>query len=163
MQNEDSYPLQNYLAWAVSETPLGRWRREHIFDPLRFLGRKVLLRNYEAGYNVAELEPPSRKDRTYVLQEYFVPVAAFQTFKDLMVEIFSRHNVNVLNVSRGRPKRCSHSWSTTNNGLGRMLKNGWLSGPVNSSMLRSSVAVDTIFPTKPTRPPLNFIKPTPKP
>ena len=56
-------------------------------------------RNYEAGYDVAELEPPSRKHRTYVLQEYFVPVDRFDEFVPKMAEILRRHRVNVLNVS----------------------------------------------------------------
>src|SRR5207344_702290 len=44
-------------------------------------------------------EPPSRSARSYVLQEYFVPVAEFEKFLDAMGAIFRRHQVNVLNVS----------------------------------------------------------------
>jgi FAD/FMN-containing dehydrogenase len=94
-----SYPLENYFLWAVSETPLGKWRREFFVDPALYLSRKVHWRNYEAGYDVAELEPPSRKHRTYVLQEYFVPVERFDDFVPKMAEIFRRHRANVLNVS----------------------------------------------------------------
>jgi FAD/FMN-containing dehydrogenase len=94
-----SYPLESYFLWAVSETPFGKWRREFIIDPLLYLGSKVHWRNYEAGYDVAELEPPSRRHRTYVLQEYFVPVERFEEFIPKMAEIFQRHRVNVLNVS----------------------------------------------------------------
>ena len=72
-----SYPLENYFLWAVSETPFGKWRREYLIDPILYLFPKVHWRNYEAGYDVAELEPPTRKHRTYVLQEYFVPVERF--------------------------------------------------------------------------------------
>lgn len=93
------YPLENYFLWAVTETPLGKWRREFLIDPLLYLAKKVHWRNYEAGYNVAELEPPSRKHRTYVLQEYFVPAARFNDFVPKMAAIFRRHAVNVLNVS----------------------------------------------------------------
>ncbi len=94
-----AYPLESYFLWAVSETPFGKWRREFLVDPLLYLGSKVHWRNYEAGYDVAELEPPSRKHRTYVLQEYFVPVARFDEFLPRMAEIFRRHRANVLNVS----------------------------------------------------------------
>lgn len=94
-----SYPLENYFLWAVTETPFGKWRREFLIDPLLYLSRKVHWRNYEAGYDVAELEPPTRKHRTYVLQEYFVPVERFDEFVPKMAEIFRRHRVNVLNVS----------------------------------------------------------------
>lgn len=99
MPRQKSYPLQKYFTWAVSETPFGKWRREFIIDPLLYLGKKVHWRNYEAGYDVAELEPPSRKHRTYVLQEYFVPVERFDEFVPKMAEIFQRHRANVLNVS----------------------------------------------------------------
>jgi FAD/FMN-containing dehydrogenase len=94
-----AYPLESYFLWAISETPFGKWRREYIIDPLIYLRGKVHWRNYEAGYDVAELEPPSRKHRTYVLQEYFIPVERFEEFVPRMAEIFRRHRVNVLNVS----------------------------------------------------------------
>ena len=94
-----AYPLENYFLWAITETPFGKWRREFLIDPLLYLRSKVHWRNYEAGYDVAELEPPSRKHRTYVLQEYFVPVERFDEFVPKMAEIFQRHRVNVLNVS----------------------------------------------------------------
>jgi SAM-dependent methyltransferase len=94
-----AYPLERYFLWAVSETPLGKWRREYLVDPLLYLRSKVHWRNFEAGYDVAELEPPSRKHRTYVLQEYFVPVERFDDFVPRMAEIFARHRANVLNVS----------------------------------------------------------------
>ena len=98
-QSRRLYPLERYFLWAVSETPFGKWRREYLIDPLLYLRGKVHWRNYEAGYDVAELEPPSRKHRTYVLQEYFVPVERFDEFVPRMAEIFRRHRANVLNVS----------------------------------------------------------------
>jgi hypothetical protein len=56
-------------------------------------------RNFEAGYDVAELEPLSRRHTTYVLQEYFVPIARFEAFTRRLAEILQRHRVNVINVS----------------------------------------------------------------
>jgi hypothetical protein len=94
-----SFPLEKYFLWAVSETPFGKWRREFIIDPVLYLATPVHWRNFEAGYDVAELEPPSREHRTYVLQEYFVPVERFEAFVPKMAAIFQRHRVNVLNVS----------------------------------------------------------------
>lgn len=91
--------LEKYFFWVFSETFSGNWRREHIIDPLLFLFNKVHWRNYEAGYDVAELEPLSRSQRTYVLQEYFVPVDQLNRFLPLMSEILQRHRVNVINVS----------------------------------------------------------------
>lgn len=99
MPLKEAYPAERYFFWAVSETPLGKWRREFIIDPLFYLRKKVHWKNYEAGYDVAELEPKSRKNSTFVLLEYFVPVARLQQFCQLMAEIFQRHKVNVINVS----------------------------------------------------------------
>ena len=98
-QGGQSYSVNRYFVWAVTETPLGKWRREYLIDPLLYLFRKVHWRNFEAGYDVAELEPVSRKFTTYVLQEYFVPVERFNDFVPKMAEILQRHRVNALNVS----------------------------------------------------------------
>ncbi|QDT99247.1 FAD-binding protein [Gimesia aquarii] len=99
MPLKDSYPVERYFLWAFSETPFGKWRREHIIEPIFFFKKRVHWKNYEAGYDVAELEPKSRIDQTYVLLEYFVPVNQFEKFSGLMAEIFQRHRVNVINVS----------------------------------------------------------------
>ncbi len=94
-----AYPLERYFIGAFSRSNFGKWRRENIIDPILYLSKKVHWRNYEAGYDVAELEPESRKKSTYVLQEYFIPVNKFDEFTNLMAEIFQRHKVNVINVS----------------------------------------------------------------
>jgi FAD/FMN-containing dehydrogenase/uncharacterized membrane protein YhaH (DUF805 family) len=94
-----AYPLERYFIGAFSKSRFGKWRRQYIYDPILFAKTKVHWRNYEAGYDVAELEPESRKHCTYVLQEYFAPVERFDEFAALMAEIFTRHQVNVINVS----------------------------------------------------------------
>jgi len=94
-----SYPIERYFINAFSKNNFGKWRREYIIDPLVYARKKIHWRNYEAGYDVAELEPLSRKESTYVLQEYFVPVNKFNAFVPLMAEVFTKHRVNVLNVS----------------------------------------------------------------
>jgi FAD/FMN-containing dehydrogenase/uncharacterized membrane protein YhaH (DUF805 family) len=104
-----AYPVERYFINAVMKNNFGKWRREYIIDPLLYKFKKVHYRNYEAGYDVLELEPKSRKYSTYVLQEYFVPVAQFDTFLPLMAEIFMRHRVNVLNVSIRHAKADSGS------------------------------------------------------
>ena len=85
--------------FGVSELPFGKELRAGVLDPLRMRGRPVVWRNYEASYDVGELEPSSRRFTTYVLQEYFVPVGSFDAFVPRMAEIFRRHDVNVINVS----------------------------------------------------------------
>jgi FAD/FMN-containing dehydrogenase len=94
-----AYPVERYFIGAFSKSKFGKWRREYIIDPLVYAFRKIHWRNYEAGYDVRELEPRSRKKTTYVLQEYFVAVEKFDDFASRMSEIFTRHNVNVINVS----------------------------------------------------------------
>ncbi|MEQ1806503.1 MAG: methyltransferase domain-containing protein, partial [Burkholderiaceae bacterium] len=94
-----AYPLHQYFIWSISETPLGKERREGLIDPLLYLRKCVHWRNFEAGYDVAELEPPSREQRTYVLQEYFVPVERLLDFVPKMAEVLRRHVVNALNIS----------------------------------------------------------------
>lgn len=91
--------IEKYFLWAISETPLGKWRREYLVDRILYLRRPVHWRNYEAGYDVAELEPFSRTATTYVLQEYFVPVDRFDELVPKMAEILQRHRVNVINIS----------------------------------------------------------------
>lgn len=89
------------IAWVVmSEWPLGRWIREHVIDPLLYAGEQpVHTRNYEASYDVAELEPKDRDQSTYVLQEYFVPVERFDEWVPKMKKVFNDFKVNVINVS----------------------------------------------------------------
>jgi uncharacterized membrane protein YhaH (DUF805 family) len=93
------YPLEMYFLWAISETPLGKFRREYIIDPILYLFKKVHWRNFEAGYDAAELEPIGRIKRTYVLQEYFVPYERLMEFVPRMTRILNKHNVNTINIS----------------------------------------------------------------
>jgi FAD/FMN-containing dehydrogenase len=98
-QGGAGYAIERYFVWAITETPLGKWRREYIIDPLLYRKKKVHWRNFEASYDVAELEPSSRAHATYVLQEYFIPFERFNEFAPKMAEILKRHKVNALNVS----------------------------------------------------------------
>lgn len=104
-----AYPIERYFIGAFSKSKFGKWRREFIIDPIIFSSKKIHWRNYEAGYDVLELEPESRKESTYVLQEYFVDVEKFDDFATLMSEIFIRYNVNVINVSIRHAKTDSGS------------------------------------------------------
>jgi len=77
----------------------GKWFRKNILDPIVYRKEEIHSRNYEASYDVAELEPKSREKDTYVLEEYFCPVDRFDEFIYKMREIFERYDVNVINVS----------------------------------------------------------------
>ncbi len=96
---EDHYWLDTFAYFWISELPFGKEFRAKVLDPLRLRGDAVVWRNYEASYDARQLEPLSRAQSTYVLQEYFVPVARFNEFVPKMAEIFHRYDVNVINVS----------------------------------------------------------------
>lgn len=85
--------------WWLSEVSGAQTIRRLILDPIRLSGQSVVWRNYEASYDVSELEPRSREHSTYVLEEYFVPVGRFDEFVPKMANIFTRHQANILNVS----------------------------------------------------------------
>jgi FAD/FMN-containing dehydrogenase len=74
-------------------------------DPVVFHSETVTWRSYESSYDAAELEPSSRQSSTYVLQEYFVPVARFDAFAARLREILRRHRVNVINISIRHARR----------------------------------------------------------
>ena len=93
------YLAEKYMLWSITETKLGHLRREYIYETLLYLRPKVIWRNDEADYDVAELEPLSRRNSTYVLQEYFVPVSNVIEFSGLMTEVLQRFKVQVVNVS----------------------------------------------------------------
>lgn len=94
------YWLEPNAVSSVSTLPFGTEIRRHILEPLLHKKEIVCWRNYEASYDVAQLEPTTpRLLFTYVLQEYFVPVERFDEFVPKMRTIFQKHKVNVLNVS----------------------------------------------------------------
>ncbi len=86
------------MLW-LSEDPLAGSAREHFVEKWRLRNHGVMWRNWEASYDVADVEPWSRKHTTYVLQEYFAPVARFDTFTPKLVEILQRRGVNVVHIS----------------------------------------------------------------
>jgi FAD/FMN-containing dehydrogenase len=93
------YPLERFFISSFSKSNFSKWRRQFIVDPILYSRKKIHWRNYEAGYDVAELEPASREYSSYILQEYFVPIDGFGDFSAKMAEVFRRYNVNVINVS----------------------------------------------------------------
>ncbi len=93
------YLAEMYMLWAITETPFGHVRRKYIYEPLMYLRKKITYRNDEADYDVTELEPLSRHNKTYVLQEYFVPPEALIDFITVMAGLLKRYDVQVVNVS----------------------------------------------------------------
>jgi FAD/FMN-containing dehydrogenase len=93
------YTVNRRAIEVVSEWPGGKWMRQHALDPWLYRKSAIEWRNYEASYDVRELEPVSRKLSTFVLQEYFVPVDRISEFVPRMAEVLRRHHVNVINIS----------------------------------------------------------------
>ena len=100
IQPRDQASWTHRLAYkTITSGRLGKWFRQHILDPLVFRGNPVTWRNYEASYDVSELEPASRERSTYVLQEYFVPADSLPVFVPRLRRILQIHRVNAVNVS----------------------------------------------------------------
>lgn len=93
------YRTLHWMHLVNSEWPGGKLMRQFFGEPFLNRGEKVVWRNYEASYNVQELEPASREKSTYVLQEFFIPVGDLNSFAPKMVQILQRHNVNTINIS----------------------------------------------------------------
>jgi FAD/FMN-containing dehydrogenase len=96
---DQKYRFEPRAIKLLNNMPMGGRIRSSIVEPLLYRGESVVWRNHEASYDVAELEPPSRKNSTFVLQEYFVPVARFTEFIPKMKTVFKKHKVKVFNVS----------------------------------------------------------------
>jgi FAD/FMN-containing dehydrogenase len=99
MPKDRDYWKERLAYQVMSEWPFGRALRQFVIDPVVFRGERVEWRNYEASYDVKELEPASRAQSTYVLQEFFVPVEKLEDFVPRMAEILNRRRANVINVS----------------------------------------------------------------
>lgn len=93
------YSLEKNAIWAITELPGGNRLRENLADRLLLEQRAVVWRNYEASLDTASLEPRTRAVSTYLLQEYFVPVASFLPFVQDLARILTSRKVNALNVS----------------------------------------------------------------
>ena len=105
MPKDKSYWVNRMSFRIISEWPGGKWWRRRVLDPYVFRGDEVEWRNYEASYDVRDLEPVSRRATTYVLQEYFVPVERLREFVPTMAAILNRHKVNTINVSIRHARR----------------------------------------------------------
>lgn len=94
-----AYALERQLIRAVTELPGGSTVQRRVLHPLLTRPRAVRWLNREASLDVAQLEPASRAQATYVLQEYFVPPAALAPFVRAMGAVLRTHRVQALNIS----------------------------------------------------------------
>lgn len=93
------YSREQNLIWAVSELPASGSLRER-FQTERLLHEPMVqMRNREASLDAAALEPRTRRFSTYLLQEYFIPMAGFHSFARQITAILRQHGVQALNIS----------------------------------------------------------------
>lgn len=83
----------------LAESDTAKKIRRVAIEPLLHLSKPVVWRNNEASYDVSELPAFTHQDHTYGLREYFIPVKNFSPFVERMRSVFSKHNVNIINVS----------------------------------------------------------------
>jgi len=96
---DEKYFWGPLAAEFVARFDIGKQIRERFLDPVYYSQDRVVWRNWEASYDVRELEPGDRSKATYVLREYFIPVENFDVFVGQMREIFTRNQANIINVS----------------------------------------------------------------
>ncbi len=99
ISKDKEYTWQPKVAKFVADSNFGKWMRQHVLEPILYSFDAVQWRNYEASYDVNELEPSNRTTQTYALREYFVPVENFDSFAIKMANIFKQHQANIINVS----------------------------------------------------------------
>ncbi|MBP6899925.1 MAG: FAD-binding oxidoreductase [Burkholderiaceae bacterium] len=93
------YALERQAIWAVTELPGGTALGSRVLHPLLKRGREVAWLNHEASLDVASLEPRSRSQSTFALQEYFVPGPAVAAFARGLSRILQQRRAQVLNIS----------------------------------------------------------------
>jgi FAD/FMN-containing dehydrogenase len=69
------------------------------FEPAIHKKTCTLTRNQEMWYDTKTITPLTKRYSRPLLQEYFVPIDAIDTFLPLLIKIMRQHNVNVLNIS----------------------------------------------------------------
>ena len=100
LPRNQKYWLDPTIISSISLLPFGAEIRTNVLEPMFNKKEVVVWRNFEASYDVAQLEPTTpRLLFTYVLQEYFVPVNRIDDFVPKMRKVFNKHDVNILNVS----------------------------------------------------------------
>ena len=93
------YSREQNLIWAASELPFGDSVRERKLTRRQIQEHPVVWRNREASLDADSLEPRTRTVSTYLLQEYFIPVAAFAQFTADMRRTLIDGHVDALNIS----------------------------------------------------------------
>ncbi|MFQ1000118.1 FAD-binding protein [Gilliamella sp. BG6] len=82
----------------VASSNLGKHLRK-LYDDIDYTKQPVMWRNYEASYDVSNLQPIKSKNKSFALQEYFIPIERFEDFYPELIAILKKHQANVINIS----------------------------------------------------------------
>ena len=92
-----AFSLPGLLAAAISDNWFARVQRDFISEPLSDLSTKIHWRNLEASYDVGDQF--GALAGTASLQEYFVPVASFESFVARLRRTLHRDRVGSVSIS----------------------------------------------------------------
>ncbi|PIT20176.1 hypothetical protein BGI36_08275 [Snodgrassella communis] len=99
----------------IASSAFGKQLRK-LHDYVDYARRPVMWRNYEASFNVASLKPIAYKNKSFVLEEFFIPVERFDNFYPELIAILKKNRVNIMNISVRHANRDSGSllaWART--------------------------------------------------
>ncbi|MWN32736.1 MULTISPECIES: FAD-binding oxidoreductase [unclassified Gilliamella] len=92
-----SYDQEQKIKIVASSDEGKRLRK--LYDDLDYIQQPVMWRNYEASFDVSNLQPIKDKDKSFALEEYFIPVDRFEDFYPELIAILKKHRANVINIS----------------------------------------------------------------
>lgn len=95
----EGYSISGTLGTAINDNVLSRIQRNYITGPMADLRPLVHYRNFQTSYDVGELMPNAKALGTGTLQEYMIPLSAFETFIEQICTILKRHRVNTVDIS----------------------------------------------------------------
>ncbi len=95
----EGYSISGTLGSAINDNVLSRIQRDYITGPMADLRPMVHYRNFQTSYDVGELMPNAKTLGTGTLQEYMIPLAAFETFIEHAAVILKRHRVSTVDIT----------------------------------------------------------------
>ncbi|HMO17593.1 MAG TPA: FAD-binding oxidoreductase [Oligoflexia bacterium] len=98
LQERGSDPWTFKVYRFLIDLPFGK-RLRPLMEKFRSGSEEVVWRNYEASYDVKSLGVISDDQGSYILQEYFIPIDSFDSFRERMSEILEKNDVDVINIS----------------------------------------------------------------
>ncbi len=95
----EGYSISGTLGSAINDNLLSRIQRDYITGPIADLRPMVHYRNFQTSYDVGELMPNAKTLGTGTLQEYMIPLAAFERFIEQVALTLKRHKVSTVDIT----------------------------------------------------------------